>query len=51
VEKDFSPEDRVSVENQSVALLNAEFNKEGLTVCDVNFNERPHQVNDVLKSF
>jgi len=51
MEKDFSPEERIRVKNQSAALLNSEFNKEGLHVFDVNFNERPHRVNDAVKSF
>jgi len=51
MEKDFSPEERVRVKNQSAAILNAEFNKEGLQVFDVNFNERPQKVNDAVKSF
>ncbi len=51
MENNFSPEERARVKNQSAALLNAEFNKEGLQVFDVNFNERPHKVNDAVKSF
>src|SRR5665213_963285 len=51
MEKDFSPEERIRVKNQSAAILNAEFNKEGLQVFDVNFNERPQKVNDAVKSF
>jgi predicted nucleotidyltransferase component of viral defense system len=51
MEKDFSPEERTRVKSQSAAILNAEFNKEGLQVFDVNFNERPQKVNDAVKSF
>jgi predicted nucleotidyltransferase component of viral defense system len=51
MEKDFTENEKIRVKNQAASLLNAEFNKEGLRVFDVHFNERPNAVNDAVKDF
>ena len=51
METDFSPQEKVRIKNQASYILNTEFNKEGLQVFDVNFNEKPKKMNEAVKSF
>lgn len=51
MEKDFTEEEKKRIGNQVSSLLKNEFIKEGLSVFDVKFYERPHKIEDSVKSF
>lgn len=51
MEKDFTEEEKVRVNNQIRGLLDREFRTKGLTVFDVIFSDRPSRVHESVKDF
>ncbi|MES2397365.1 MAG: nucleotidyl transferase AbiEii/AbiGii toxin family protein [Bacteroidota bacterium] len=51
IEKDFSEKEKQGLLNQISYLLSKEFSKEDLVVFDIHFSDRPHTINDAVKSF
>lgn len=51
MEKDFSPDEKRRIKNQVSYLLNDEFNRAGFQVIDVDFFDRPEQIDERVKDF
>lgn len=51
IEKDFNEAERERISKQSKNLLNNEFQKEGYTVFDVKFYNKPQKIDEAVKEF
>ncbi|MBK8735820.1 MAG: nucleotidyl transferase AbiEii/AbiGii toxin family protein [Saprospiraceae bacterium] len=51
IEKDFTDQEKKRLLNQISHLLVTEFSKENLFPFDIHFSDKPHKINDNVKSF